>query len=220
MAIRDIDPVLARALNDPLMTDPDLAHRTHANAAITIGFDHALPVISYSEETAKRAREEARLQLLEAGAISELPAPQADGALNSFAQVWDAPGVLRSADLPARCIGDESSDLASRMTGDFALAADLPEAAQIMPHGMVQVSASVMEKGCEARLIRYVTPAAIDDVLQYHFNMAERSRLAPRYFKAPEPIIKAVRGSGNLEVHARQGARGLTQVDLVYWQRT
>lgn len=209
--VNDIDPQVARALNDPLMIDPDLSHRNEANAAITIGYDHALPSFKANEATASRAREAARLELLEEGPLADLPIPQSPAGLVNLAQVWDVPGVLAALKLPEEC----QSDIA----GDFAFAADMPPGAGIMPHGMVRVAAASNSSACAMRLVRYTTPAPIEDVLQYHFNTADRARIDPVYFEAPERIVKGERRGKNIEVHARLGSGNLTEVDLVYWAR-
>ena len=208
--VNAVDPLVARALNDPLMVDPDLAHRNEANAAITIGHDHALPSFRGDDASANRARETARLELQEEGPMEELPAPGTDGDLVSLAEVWDVAGVLEALAVPAGC--------RTRITGSFAFAADLPQAARIMPHGMVRVAAAADAGGCSLRLIRYTTPAAIEDVLQYHYNVAERAKLAPLYFESPERIVRGERSGATLEVHARPGSGNLTHVDLAFWQ--
>jgi len=208
--VNTIDPQVARALNDPLMIDPDLSHRNEANAAITIGHDHALPSFERTDESANRARETARMELLEDGPMDDLPEPQSADGLVDLAQVWDAIGVLAALDAPADCRRDVS--------GDFAHAADLPAAARVMPHGMVRTAAAADRARCTMRLVRYATPAAARDVLQYHFNTAKRAGLEPRYFDAPEPIVIAGRASEHFEVHARGASGNLTYVDLVYWK--
>lgn len=211
--INAADPQVARALNDPLMVDPDLSHRSEANAAITIAYDHALPSLRGTDESARRARETARLELLEEGAMDELPEPGEGAGLVSLEEVWDAAGVLAALGAPEACREDVASD--------FALAADLPEAARVMPHGMVRAAAGADTPACTMRLVRYATPAAVEDVLQYHFNVAKRAGLSPRHFAIPEPIVRARQeeGGGLFEIHARPASGNLTFVDLVYWKR-
>jgi len=72
------DPVIARALHDPLMSDPDLASLNEANAAIGFPDSAALPVLAASSEDAQAAREALRLELLASGPIPDLP-PVSEG---------------------------------------------------------------------------------------------------------------------------------------------
>ena len=69
------DPVIARALHDPLMTDPDLASRNEANAAIGFADSGALPVIAATAEETRASQEAMRMALLEGGPLSDLPPP-------------------------------------------------------------------------------------------------------------------------------------------------
>ncbi|MEE4155469.1 MAG: hypothetical protein V2I27_15025 [Erythrobacter sp.] len=209
--VNAVDPLVARALNDPLMVDPDLSHRNEANAAITISHDHALPSFRGDDASASAAREEARLELLEEGPMEELPAPERGEGLASLAEVWDVEGVLAALRVPAGC--------QKPIAGSFAFAAEMPAPARIMPHGMVRVAARAGSGACSLQLVRYTTPAAIEDVLQYHFSLAQRAGFSLRYHEAPEAIVRGKLGSATLEVHARPGSGNLTHVDLAHWRR-
>lgn len=205
------DPLLARALNDPLMVDPDLAYRNEANAAITIRHDHALPLFEGSDEAAQRAREEARLQLLEAGSVLDLPDPAIGEGIGSLAGETTASGMINALGGPAACT--------QNLSEGFEWAAQLPEAAEVMPHGMVQQAAGGGANGCSVRLVRYLTPATIEDALEYHYNRAHRAQLRVERFSKPEQIVRASRGSIQFIVHARPAPNNMSAVDLVYWQR-
>ncbi|MEL6531311.1 MAG: hypothetical protein AAFQ27_15235, partial [Pseudomonadota bacterium] len=122
-----------------------------------------------------------------------------------------APAMLAALGGPAVCNGGLSEG--------FGWAARLPQVAQVMPHGMVQQAAGKDANGCSVRIVRYLTPATIDDALEYHFNQAFRARLRVERFSAPEQILQASRGSTQFFVHVRPGNNGLSAVDLIYWQR-
>jgi len=209
--VNAVDPYIARALNDPLMVDPDLAYRNEANAAITIGYDHALPSFKGSEETAGAAREVARLELLEKGRISDLPLPSFEMGPASLAQQYGVIAVLDVVGAPTRCRKD--------IKGDFAYAADLPEFARVMPHGMVRVAAAVDTPECDLRLVRYVTPVAIEDALQFHYTIATRAGYEMEYFAEPEASLMADRRGTYLKVFARKASGDLTAVDVITWKR-
>jgi len=205
------DPLLARALNDPLMIDPDLAHRNEANAAITILHDGALPAFEASEAAAQRAREAGRRQLLGSAPVLDLPEAAIGEGAAALADAATAPSMIKALGGPSACEGGLSEG--------FVWAARLPNVAQVMPHGMVQQAAGKDSAGCALRVVRYLTPATIDDALEYHFNQAHRARLRVERFNEPEPILQASRGGTQFFVHARPGPNGMSAVDLIYWQR-
>jgi hypothetical protein len=206
--VNGTDPYLARALNEPLMIDPDLAWMNEANAAITIGHDHALPSFKGSDEAASRARETARLELLEDGPIPELPLG-GDGPA-SLAEAYGVDAVLDAVEAPRACRRD--------IRGSFAYAASMPDHARIMPHGMVRLAAAVERPGCSLRIVRYVIPASIEDALQYHYTLASRANMDPAVFAAPEAGLVATRRGRTLKVFARPTSGELTAIDLVIWE--
>lgn len=209
--VNEVDPYIARALNDPLMVDPDLAYRNEANAAITIGYDHALPSFKGTEESASAAREVARLELLEEGPIRDLPMPSLEPGPASLANQYGVEAVLEVVGAPPRCRKD--------IEGDFAYAASLPDIARVMPHGMVRVAAAVEAPECDLRLVRYVTPVPIVDALQYHYTIATREGFEVSYFAEPEASLTADRRGTFLRVFARATSGNLTAVDVVTWAR-
>jgi hypothetical protein len=188
------DPVVARALHDPLMSDPDLASRNEANAVLGFADSSALPTFAATGVAAQAAREAARLELLEGGAIPVLPLPNSEprgAALGPLA---------RPADLIA-ALG----------------AAALPPVAAIMPHGMVIQAGGADTPTCGLRIIRYHTAAAPGDVLEYHHARAVRAGLRALRYTKPEAIIAATGARDeSLVVHVRKAAGGLTAVDLLY----
>ncbi len=204
------DPLLARALNDPLMVDPDLAYRNEANAAITIRHDHALPPLKASAGADGSAREAARLALLEGGPIVDLPDPVSGAGPSALGGLRTANAILEALGADGAC----STDLSE----SFAWAARLPELASVMPHGMVSHAAGSDANGCSVRVIRYVTAATPEDALEYHYNRAGRGGLRVTRFGAPEDSIRGSRGDVQLFAQARPANDGMSTVDLIYWQ--
>lgn len=206
------DPVVARALHDPLMSDPDLASRNEANAAIGFADSGALPVFAGSSEAASAAREALRLELLEAGPIPDLPFPH-DGASGKSLGPMTGPATLLAAvGAPAGC--------AQSLKEDFALAASLPPVAAIPPRAMVVQAGGAEAGGCRIRIVRYVSAAPREDVLQYHFTRAVRAGLYARRYAEPEDSIAATgQGGETLVAHVRKAPNGLTGVTLVYRAR-
>lgn len=206
------DPVMARALNDPLMTDPDLASRNEANAVIGFVDSSALPVLAATSQQAQSAREAARLELLEGGSIPDLPVAQTGARGKPLGPLASADDLIAALGAPAKC--------ASLLKEDFVYAADLLAVASIMPRGMVLQAGGADNAACRVRIVRYTTAAAPEDVLQYHYTRAKRAGLQVSRHNQPEDIIAAKGKSGEtLVVHLRSAAHGLTGVDLLYRAR-
>lgn len=205
------DPLVSRTLNDPLMVDPDLAYRNEANAIVTIRHDHALPPHMSSSETAERARDAARRELLETGPVRDHPTAIAEEKGEELSLGMSAADIIKAVGAPSKCNG--------KLEEGLVWAARMPDPARVMPHGMSLQAAGSDGAECYMRIVRYVTPAGLDDVLQYHFNRADRARMRATRHSKPEAILDASRGSEHLIVHARPGSAGTTRVDLIYWNR-
>lgn len=203
------DPVIARALNDPLMSDPDLASRNQANAAIGFADSSALPTFGATSDGARAARDAARMRLLEGGTIPDLPLPNTEprgAALGPMAHPSD---LIAALGAPASC--------AAQLQQDFAYSAALPQVAAIMPHGMVVQAGGSDTPTCGIRIIRYQTEAGPGDVLEFHHALAVRAGLRALRYNSPEDIIAATGPRDEaLVVHVRKRAGGLTAVDLLY----
>lgn len=205
------DPLVARALNDPIMVDPDLVLRSEAFAALSVRHDHALPPPLSTQESAEAAMQAATRELLESGSLVDLPLASGTAAGEALALGMSARQVIEATGAPARCIGElgEGLDWTARM----------PDAARIMPHGMAMQAAGADNDRCRMRIVRYVTPVGIEDALRYHFNRADRAGMTTQRYAQPEGIIDAERGSEHLRVQARPGPGGTSAVDLIYWTR-
>lgn len=208
--VLDQDPLLARALNDPLMVDPDLAWRNEANAVIAYRDGHPLPPFDASEDSTMRAREAARLELLENGPIPALPAVSGEGA-PSLADLTTASAIVEAVGSRTDCI--------QGLEADLRWSTQLPETSSVMPHGMVQQAAGVDQGTCVIRVVRYLTPAGIDDALEYHFTKADRARFRIERSDAPEAQIRGERRDQQMAVHVRAGPNGMTEVDVIHWRK-
>jgi hypothetical protein len=205
------DPLLARALHDPLMVDPDLAWRNEANAAIAFRDGHPLPPFEANEFSRERAREASRIELLSNGPVPDLPAAQAGAGEPSLAGLATAPDIIRAVGSRTDCI--------DRVDGRLGWSAQMPPASAIMPHGMVQQAAGVDVDNCVIRVVRYLTPVSPEDALEYHFTKADRARFRIERFAEPEAQLRAERRDEQLSVHVRSGPGGLTAVDVVHWRK-
>lgn len=205
------DPILARALNDPLMTDPDLASRNQSNALIAFHDSQPLPAFAATEGAASKAREAARLQLLNGGQVETLPAAIEDKDAVSLAGFTNAGDMIDAVGSRTDCI--ESMD------ASLLWSTQMPATSAIMPHGMVQVAAGADTDRCVVRVVRYHTPVGVYDALEYHFNKATREGFDVEHMKAPEAQLRGEWRNEKITVHARLGPLGLAEVDVIHWIR-
>ena len=207
-----IDPLISRALNDPLMSDPDLARRSEANAVLAYAVSSALPVLEAGQQSANEAREAARSHLLEGGAIAALPVAEKKPSGASLAEITDPAQLLIASGAPSACL--------QGLRNGFEWAASLAMPAAIMPLGMAQIAAGSDGPECSVRVVRYLTAASIEDSLVYHHTLASRAGWRVTLHAEPEAILSA-RGKDHekMQVHLRAAQGGINAVDVVYWAR-
>jgi hypothetical protein len=204
------DPVVARALHDPLMSDPDLARRSEANAAIAFADSRALPVLPASPAERTRAREAARSALLAGGAIPPM-SPLAPGSGGKTLAAAASPAAMLAA------AGAPQSCQQAVQTG-FDWAARLSAPALIAPLGMVEEAAGSDAAACRVRAVRYLTAAPLEDALIYHDTLARRAGFSIQRYAEPEAILAAIGKEGEaLRVHVRELSGGMTAVNMVFW---
>lgn len=201
------DPLIQQALNDPLMTDPDLASLNEGNALLTVSFDHSIPPVDAGPQAIAAARDETRLLLVEGGPAPALPAPGILERPASWTETMSAAERAERAGVARSCV--------DRLDYSAIWAARLPDHARPIPRGAVVEGAGADGSGCTVRSVTYLTPLSLEDVLEYHYTLAERAGLEPRYGKGDEVVVKAGRGGELLELHARDAGGGLVAVDIV-----
>lgn len=204
------DPVIGRALYDPLMSDPDLARRSQANAVIAFADSGALPVFAATSEARTRAREAARNELLAAGPIPVASAivPGSGGA--ALGDLAGLDEVLAAAGVAEAC--------RTGVHAGFGWAAKLTAPAAIMPLGMVDEAAGSDAPSCRVRLVRYQIAAGVEDAISYHDALAQRAGYTVARFAEPEAILVAKgKHSEALRVHVRELPTGMSAVDLVIY---
>jgi len=205
------DPMLSRALHDPLMVDPDLAWRNEANAVYAYRDGHPLPPFNMREDARERARDTARLELLDNGQIPALPAVSSGEGSASLADVAQAGDMVKAVGSRTDCIAD--------MTEDLEGATKMPDTSSLMPHAMVQQAAGVDQGTCVIRVVRYLTPVTQQDALEYHFTKVDRARFRVERYETPEAQFRAERRDQAMAVHVREGPGGMTAVDIVHWRK-
>ncbi len=172
------DPQVAQALDDPLMTDPDLSSRNEAAAALTVESDASLPVLPATPEAVTAARAEAARIAGGAEKLVALGEPQGTGTPLSR----DAgPREQLAALLGGRICAEQ-------LPRSAIWAARMPAILPIYPRGATLAAAGSDEKGCKARLVTFSTPVSPADVLAFY---ADRGRVAgapPQYLRSGEDL--------------------------------
>lgn len=203
-AVDALDPVVAAALADPLMTDPQLATRNPGGDGL-IGLgppDGTVPPLDASQAEIDRAREAARQAV--GGSFRTVPRP-VEGKPAGIA--------LTPALLAARLPG--SGTCGTDLSYSAIWAARLPEPLQLYPRAHVIDAAGLDAKDCGLRLVRTVTPVSVNDALSFHVT---------RLNAAGWPAIHRTLGEGSVlqggsgdtvwRIEVRALADGLTGVDI------
>lgn len=181
------DPQVARALADPLMTDPDLSTRNEGAAALTVEPGDTLPAVTAAEEEVARARAEAAT--LVGGADRLLPV--GEPAATSAALHRDASPRAHVAALLGE--GDPCADDLRRST---AWAARLPPALPVYPRANTLAAAGSDRPGCRVRSVTFATGAAPAEVIAFYAARA-------RAIGARGPAV--MRAGGDLRLRGAAG---------------
>lgn len=205
------DPQVARALNDPLMTDPDLSSRNEAAAALTVEVDSGLPVLPATPEEVVRAKAEAA-QI--AGGADKLVAPGEPVATGEPLARDAAPRERLAALLGgSRACGNELAPSAR-------WAARMPAALPIYPRAHTLDAAGSDAPKCRVRTVAFATPVPPGDVLAFY---AARIRAlggaGPPLLQAGDDLrLRGAGGSLVYDIYARD-ERDRTLVRLTTLER-
>lgn len=203
------DPAVTGALSDPIMADPDLTSQNRGDSALSGGGPATaeIPLDKRTPEEAETARMAARNLL--GGSIDPAPAAKLVLPESKLAKAATPEAVAVALKLG-------SAACPSRMSYTFAWAARLPLALQVYPRGHTRVAAGTDDGGCKLRSVRFVTPVAVPDVVDYYYASASKAALLPvRRTEGGDEVIAGSNASTGYAVYVRQGRDGLTEVDLV-----
>ena len=202
------DPAAAAALNDPIMVDPDLAAQNRGNSALSGGgpAQGDLPDFIRTPEAVAAARAAAQALLGSApaaapGPATTRPTSRLDGALTM-------PALAAAA-------GIASPGCADQLSFTMAWAARLPAGLPIYPRGHAIMAAGSDTAGCKVRAVRFVTPVAVSDAVDFYYASARAAKLpAERRREGSDEVIAGTPGGTAYALYARQRSDGLTEVDL------
>lgn len=204
----EMDPASEQALNDNLMTDPDMAGSNEANAALSGTGNAAVPKIDSSPEAVRAAR--ARALELVGGVDSMNPAPTAK---RLAANAPDSAAIIASA---RAAVAPGGANCAEQVNYTTAWAAKLPPAFPVYPRGNTQEAAGTDEGACDLRIVTFVTPVPLSDVIDfYHSRALAAGYSAEHVRKAGDTVLSGLRGQSSYVVYGRELPSGATEIDLV-----
>jgi hypothetical protein len=95
-------------------------------------------------------------------------------------------------------------------------AARLPAAFPVYPRGAVQEAAGTDASGCSLRVVNFVTPVPLGEVMDFYYSRARAAGFsAQRVLQDGDNVLGGVKGASSYVVYARRLPSGNTEVDLV-----
>lgn len=208
--IDEDDPALSAALEDQIMVDPDLVGQNRANSAAAMPpTDGSLPTVDPHPEAIVAARADALRLVGGPGRMRKAQEPRAvAGALPE--------GAALTAAARAAAASGGKTDCAAQAQYTMQWAARLPEAFPVYPRGAVQEAAGTDADGCSLRVVNFVTPVPLGEVMDFYFTRAAASGFsAQRVLQDGDDVLGGVKGQASYVVYARRLPSGNTEVDLV-----
>ncbi len=200
------DPAIVGALNDPIMTDPDLSGQNQANAGLSgLGTSNVeIPPQDRGPDAIAAAR--AAALKLAGGSIAAAPAPATGGA--------DRPpeGAMTAGQLAAV----SHPQCARRAVYSARWAALLPAALNVYPRGAVQEAAGTDEAGCRLRVVNFRTPVPSGEVIDFYYaRLRKAGYTALRAREGSDDVLRGTGGASDYVIYVRKLDEGMTEVDLV-----
>lgn len=204
----EMDPATQAALNDQIMVDPDMTNQNDANAALTGEGNTSLPAELTTPEAIQSAREEA--MALVGGSVNLKPVPKPRSIVGEIPET----AVLTAASQAALSPG--GTDCSSAVEYSASWAARLPVSFPVYPRGSTQEAAGTNKGQCSLRVVNFLTPAGLDDVLSFYHSRAVNAGYTSEHLKVGnDNIISGTKGNAAFVVYTRRQANGLTDVDLI-----
>jgi hypothetical protein len=95
-------------------------------------------------------------------------------------------------------------------------AALLPQPFPVYPRGAVQEAAGTDAAGCALRVVSFVTPVPLGEVMDFYFTRARTAGFsAQRLLNEGDDVLAGVNGTASCVAFARRLPSGNTEVDLV-----
>ena len=208
--VSEEDPALTGALNDPITTDPDLAGQNRADSAVFVpSGDGSVPTVDNNAEAIAAARADALRIVGGPGRMQKAPQPE-----EVAGKLPDAAALTAAARAAAAPGGN--GDCAGRAQYTMQWAARLPAPFPVYPRGAVQEAAGTDASGCSLRVVNFVTPVPLGEVMDFYYSRARAAGFSTqRVLQDGDDVLGGVKGRASYVVYARRLPSGNTEVDLV-----
>lgn len=205
------DPVVARALNAPLLTDPDLASQNRGDSAVDAGEPPVaeIPPDKRTPEEAATAR--AAAQQLAGQPNGALPEPPPPGGSDAASPALSA----GSAAVLARTQLGISEPCAASIGYSAIWGARMPADLPVYPRAHLLEGAGTDGAGCSVRVLRFITPVGTQDVTAFYHAMASKAgyRLERRT-AGSDDVLAGRKPGARMGLWVRRRADGMTEADL------
>lgn len=210
------DPALTGALADQIMVDPDLVNQNRGNAAVGGGGPASaeIPPIERTAEAVAAAKAEAAK--LVGGAMESAPAPATGGAGNDGGPGDDGLAAVTAGQAAATVGGAGGVRCADKVEYSAGWAAKLPAAFPVYPRGHVQEAAGTDKDGCHLRVVNYLTPVPVADVVNFYYTRARSAGFEVEHrLDGKDHVVGGSSGTAAYVVYVRSAPGGLTDVDII-----
>lgn len=209
--VADDDPILRVALDEPIMIDPDLVGQNGANGALALPpQDGYLPTIDDGPEIVSAARAEALKLVGGPGRMREAPEPR------EMAGATPPEGAVLTVEARVAATSRQMGRCTERMKYTTSWAARLPASFPVYPQAAVQEAAGTDASDCALRVVNFVTPVPVEEVVDFYFTQAHATGYsAIRVLREGEDVLSGKRGGASYAVYVRRITSGNTAVDLI-----
>lgn len=199
------DTAIGAALGDPILVDPALDGQNAARAGMAGG-----GVVSGGIPPEQRGPKAIAAAIAEAarmagGAILSAPAPVVGAA---------GAGTVTAAQLAGKAPG--ASACAGKVAYSAVWAARLPDALAVYPRGHVQEAAGTDQDGCRLRIVNFVTPVGVSDVIDFYYTRVRAAGYdAEHQTEGKNAVLGGGKGAAAYLLYVRKRDDGLTEADLI-----
>ncbi len=202
------DPATEQALNDDIMVDPDLANQNEGGAALSGNSNATVPAQNRTPEAIEDAKNKAFALVGGSDGMKALPSPRRYGS-----RVPEGAALTAAARAAAQPNGAKCADNAEYSA---AWAAKLPAIFPVYPRGTTKEAAGTDIGECSLRVVNFLTPVPLDDVLAFYYSRATTAGYRVEHAIAGgDNIVSGTKGDASLVVYGRRLSSGLTEIDLI-----
>ncbi len=206
--LSEIDPAIARALNDQLMSDPDLVSINEANAALTRSSDHSVPADVDTPEAIREAQDRAVVLLGGTRSVPDLPEAELLEAEDSESPLVMLEDVAQAVGAAGACMKDVryASEWAARTPAPFP----------VFPRGIVIEAFGLDNSGCSLRAVRFRSAVPGNDIARFYLGRAKKAGYSAEYAaNETDWQVSGNKGSARFLVRSRPSIMGHQEIDLI-----